>query len=132
MSVAVTVEATWRMSRIEFNSQHKAPATVVGYSELLLEPKGGDAEVFDKETGGIMPGAPISRPLDDTTLNDTIEVDGKTIHFASVVACLNAFMEKWRIEDANLPSPKFMRPAPAPEPETEVGYVPHLQQQKID
>ena len=36
-SVTVSVAATWRLSRVEFNTPHEGPQSVLGYGEVLLE-----------------------------------------------------------------------------------------------
>ena len=127
MTVPVTVNATWRLSRVEFNTRHNTPWDVRGMGEVLLqEAEGGPGaailghgfESDGKKTYGAMPSASVTRLLDDETMNDTIEVDGKVIHFASVVACLNAFMEKWRVEDEQ--KPPVAPPQPQAAPETEM------------
>jgi hypothetical protein len=128
--VEVTVNASWRMSRVEFNTAHNMPATVRGYGEVLLEEAGKpseDASILrgpyqpfgevepDKKTYGTMPGATITRAIADV-LTDTIEVDGKTTTFASVVDSLKRFMEKWRVEDAEKPQSFTVIGKPLPMP----------------
>jgi len=108
MMVDVTVSASWRMSRLEFYLPYNVPHSVTGYGEVLLEgsglsafrgrpgPRGPDTP--PPKPHSLMPGAQVSRPIADV-LTDTVKVDGKDIVFATVVAALGAFMEKWRLED---------------------------------
>jgi len=133
--VEVNVNATWRMSRLEFQTPYNVPHSVIGYGEVLLEEPAtpsegaailrgpyqtfGEAEP-SKKVYGTMVGASVTRPLNDV-LEDTIEVDGKTIVFSTVVDSLKRFMEKWRAEDAAKPPVQFTpigRAVPPPEPLT--------------
>jgi len=134
--VEVSVNATWRMSRVEFNTPYNVPGQVRGYGEVLLEEPSkpsegasvlrqtvqpfGEAEPSTK-VYGTMPGAQVARALSEV-LTDTIEVDGKITTFAMVVDSLKLFMEKWRIEDADKPPVAFTQvglpPSPAPTPLT--------------
>jgi hypothetical protein len=113
----VSVNATWRLSRLEFYTPYNVPHSVTGYGEVLLEPSApgdvppvfrsrpgalGEAEPPATKAYGTMPGATVARAL-DAVLEETVEVDGKPVTFASVVDSLKAFMEKWRLEDAEKP-----------------------------
>lgn len=109
MMVDVTVSASWRMSRLEFYMPYNTPHMVTGYGEVLFEGSGLSAFRGRSNPRGpddpppkphsLMPGAQVSRALTADVLTDTVTVDGKEIVFATVVAALGAFMEKWRLED---------------------------------
>ena len=89
--VKVTVDATWRLSRVEFHMPATTENGVVnGFGEVLL--KNGD------KSYGKMPGDTIMRPLGDV-MKDVVELDGKPIEFSTVLVALGTFMEKWRLED---------------------------------
>ena len=69
------------------------------------------------QTYGTMAGATITRGI-DAVAEETVEVDGQTISFATVTAALDAFMRKWRSEDAGnppLPAPQAAEMTPMPE-----------------
>ena len=140
MSIPVNVLATWRMSRVEFQTPYNVPGTVRGHGEVLLEepekPSDG-AEIMrtnvqpfgeaepDKKVYGTMPGAQVSRFIGDV-MQETVEVEGKQVIFSEVMDALKAFMEKWRVEDAGKPvaftpigrvAPMPLTPMPEPPPE---------------
>jgi hypothetical protein len=98
MSTTVTVEATWRIPRVEFNTPFNGVSTVVGYSEALLKSADGKTDL------GTMQGDTIHRDF-VTVIDDTVEIDGATINFKTVAEAVMKFIEKWRLEDAVLPEP---------------------------
>jgi hypothetical protein len=123
MTVTVTVDATWRMSRVELIAPHSPTGMVYGYGEVLLQepdkPSEGasilrtrhplspaPASIEESKTYGTMVVAPTMRGV-GSVLNDTVEVDGVKITFAAVMEALSLFMDKWRVEDQN--------PKPPPE-----------------
>jgi hypothetical protein len=111
MSVTVTVEATWRIPRVEFNTPFNGVSTVVGYSEALLKSADGKTDV------GTMQGDTIHRDF-VAVIDDTVEIDGTTINFKTVAEAVMKFIEKWRLEDAVLPEPA------APPPGAPLTQVP--------
>jgi hypothetical protein len=129
MAVNVSVDATWRMTRFEFNAPHTPSGMVSGYSEVLLQapakptkgaefmrsrmPAPAPQEGDDKVTYGVMPGSMISRAM-TSVMDETVTVDGKTVAFKDVVAASVAFFEKWRVEDENKPPPAPAITAPMP------------------
>ena len=126
MSAIVTVEATWRISRAEFNAPHSQTGMVYGYGEVLLQepdtPSSG-ASIFkpssstslpppplskdgEKVTYGVMMGSQIARAIADV-LEDKIELRaGVFITFADVLEATSKFLEQWRQEDLNKPPPE--------------------------
>jgi len=141
MTVTVSVDASWRMSRVEFQTPHGVPGVVQGVGEVLLQepakPSDG-AEILRapnpfgsvvpaSKTYGTLPGALVSRPMSEETMAETIEVDGKTITFGSVVDSIKTFMEKWRAEDAAKPPVTLVSPQAAeltPMPEIPTSSLP--------
>jgi hypothetical protein len=136
----VTVDATWRLSRMEFTTPYNMPGSVRGNGEVLLRESGvpsdgasvlrgqpaplGEIEP-DAKVYGTMPGATVVRSLDDALLADTITVDDKLITFETVYEQLQQFMEKWRVEDAEKPPVAFtMNDRPSPPPPVPVTPMP--------
>jgi hypothetical protein len=118
MTVTVSVDATWRMARVEIFEPHSDTGTVNGYGEVLIEEPTGTASKMpgitpygDKSsTLGVMPGAKVIRVVGDV-LNDAVDVgDGKMILFGDLLEAMALFMEKWRVEDEET------------RPETEMGH----------
>jgi hypothetical protein len=122
MSVTVTVEATWRTSRIEFNTPFDGTGTVIGYGEMMLRSEDGTTNI------GVMPSTNINRDL-VAVADDTVEYIGAVISFKTVAEVLVLFMEKWRLEDA-VPKP-LMQPPPG-DPPTQVPPVPDKLPPKYD
>jgi hypothetical protein len=122
MAVTVSVDATHRLSRLEINGPFSVTGTVSGHTEIVLQqpaqPSEG-SEIFQKHlqpleggepiTYGVMPGVSISRVFNDI-VDDTIEVDGKTVTFGTVAQAFVEFLEKWRKEDINAPLPTVPQP----------------------
>jgi hypothetical protein len=125
-SITVTVDATWRLARVEFNTPYNVPGTVFGQGEVLLQETAtpspgaamlhvrkptplGDAEEPTK-TYGTMRGAMITRNVDDV-LQDTVTVDGADVSFETVMSTLEMFFQKWRVEDENAPPPTMPDPS---------------------
>jgi hypothetical protein len=104
---------------------------VSGYGEMLLQPEqqGKGATVFGAAgKSASVPAATIMRALGDV-MEDFVEIDGKPIKFANLLAALAAFFEKWRIEDENKPPQRAafveMQP-PLPKPPGEGELPPPL------
>jgi hypothetical protein len=135
----VSVDATWRMARFEFNTPAQVDAGMVyGYSEVLLqEPamptKGAEfmnvrsplrlpqqQDETGKKTYGSMPGAMINRNI-AIVADETVEVGSKVLSFTELMQACNAFFEKWRVEDET--QPKSMTPPPMPPPDTVEGQA---------
>jgi hypothetical protein len=123
--VDVTVNATWRLSRVEFNLPHSVPQGVVGYGEVLLqEAAGQEASIMrrrspnpmggitpDPKTYGSMPSDMVVRGITPEVLAEEIQFDGNTVSFEATLGALAAFFAKWRAEDAAKP----VEPPPLPE-----------------
>jgi hypothetical protein len=132
-TVTVSVDATSRISRFEFSTPQASNGMVYGYSEVLLqEPAApsGDTRMpgapapkeGEKVTYGVMPGPSINRGI-SIVMEETVDVDGTTISFNTVLKAMGAFFEKWRAEDAEIQPPEpstMMAPAaitPPPMPD---------------
>ena len=109
MTVTVSVDATWRLSRVEFNTMHNMPWDVHGRGEVLLQEASEPAPILgkgtrdgEKVTYGTMPSLPVSRLISDV-IAETVEVGGNTISFDTIMQALPLFFEKWRTEDAENP-----------------------------
>src|SRR4029077_13866214 len=99
-SITVTVDATWRLARVEFNTPYNIPGTVFGQGEVLLQepatPSPGAAMLHVRnpmplgdieepvKTYGTMRGAMITRNVNDV-LEETVTVDGVEVSFATVM-----------------------------------------------
>jgi len=132
--VTVTVDATWRMSRVEFSQPYSESGSITGYGEVLLqepaEPSPGAAILrngtpspfmAEQKTYGTMPGGVVGRSI-SSVMEETVEIDGGTLvlSFAQVFAAMEAFLVKWRAEDQSkptggpleFPNPSVSSPAP--------------------
>jgi len=125
MTVTVSVDATWRLSRVTFNTQHNTPWDVHGYGEVLLQEASNPAPILgkgtrdgEKVTYGAMPSLPVSRLIGEV-IDDTIDLDGATISFKTIMDALPLFFEKWRVEDEQKPLDTFAAPQAAPETEVQ-------------
>jgi hypothetical protein len=131
--VTVTVEATWRMSRAEFNlpyleGESALKQTVIGFGEVLLQESGEPAPIMrngrmagpEVKTYGAMPGASVMRDV-DVVKEETVEVDGTSITFGSLLEGLGLFFERWRTEDSIAVNPMGVPPAAKT---TEVFHMP--------
>jgi hypothetical protein len=108
----VTVDATWRMSRVEFNTPYDPGGTVVGFGEVLLqEPSTPVPGVFRRardgsgsvgKTYGAMPGATVTRALADVA-DEEIEIDGVKVTFSGAMQAMEKFLQKWLVEDESKP-----------------------------
>ena len=133
MTVTVSVDATWRIARCELYAPHAENGMINAYGEVLLQepatpsegaeimrfraspmapaPKEGEPVIY-----GTVAGAHITRGIPEV-MKETVEMDGAEVSFSTVMAQLAAFIEKWRVEDANAPPPEpMMAPPPMPEP----------------
>src|SRR6188508_3249187 len=52
----------------------------------------------EKVTYGVMPGPSISRGI-SIVLEETVDVDGVTISFDTILKAMGAFFQKWKTED---------------------------------
>lgn len=109
----VTVDASWRMSRVEFNTPYAPGGTIVGFGEVLLqEPstpvpgvfRGRGAGAGAGKTYGTMPGATVTRVLVEVA-DDKVEIDGVTVSFSQAMQAMESFLQKWLVEDAEKPEP---------------------------
>jgi hypothetical protein len=118
MTVTVSVDASWRMSRFEFTMPYSSTGMVYGYSEVLLQATDEPAKELssvrlpppkegEKATYGALPGGQIVRVIEDVA-SDTVEVNGTSYTFEDVMTACNAFFEKWRVEDETKPPPTLM------------------------
>jgi hypothetical protein len=122
MTITVSVDATWRLSRVEFNTRHDVPWDVRGIGEVLLQEATEPAPILgkgtrdgEKVTYGVMPSAPVSRLIDDV-MEDTVDFNGETVSFKAIMDVLPLFFQKWRTEDESKPPPTPMVvPQAAPE-----------------
>jgi len=132
--VTVTVDATWRMSRVEFSQPHSSTGSVTGYGEVLLqepaEPSPGAAILrngtpspfmVEQKTYGTMPGGVVTRSI-SSVMEETVEISEGTLvlSFAQVFEAMEAFLVRWRAEDQDKPtggpleSPTTSVSSPAP------------------
>ncbi len=130
MTVTVSVDATWRLSRVSFNTAHDTPWDVEGSGEVLLqEAEGSTAPILggraaregEKKTYGTMPSLPVSRLINDV-MEETVEIDGATVSFKTIMDALPKFFERWRAEDTEAfekwvaeGTPGLLTPKAAPE-----------------
>jgi hypothetical protein len=137
-TVTVSVNATPRISRVEIISPYLS-GTVNGHSEVLLEEPGDGSNPelakllstrsVTNKTLGVMPGALIARGI-DVVLEESVEVDGKTITFQNVMDAMEAFFTRWREEDANamvpepMMAPAAITPPPMPDRPAEMDVNP--------
>lgn len=114
-TITVSVDAAWRLSRVEFLTPHNMPGYVSGYTEVMLTepatPSEG-AEVLrsglpfaDPKTYGAMPGARVGRPIDGV-MDETVEVEGLTLSLTNVMDAMKEFVRRWRAEDLAKPPPE--------------------------
>lgn len=122
MAVTVSVDATWRMSRVEFITPYAPTGLIMGHGEVLLQepavPTEGAGKVLrtpmavptgETKTYGVMPGGSVLRNISEV-LSETVEVDGLTLTFAQTMDAMEAFLRRWREEDGDKPS--MMMPPP--------------------
>lgn len=113
----VTVDATWRMSRVEFNTPYEPAGTIVGFGEVLLQEPTEPIPGFRRRRAGssstaytAMPGGTVTRIIEDVKA-DVIEIDGVEITFAQAMGAMERFLQKWMIEDEQQPEPGAVPPA---------------------
>ena len=124
--VTVSVDATWRMNRVEFSAPHSPSGVVIGYGEILLEEPaepspGGNLlrqssmgpRSVEQKTYGVLPATPVTRTLSDV-MDETVLVEGINVTFAFAMEAMKAFMERWRSEDADKPAVTPMMATPEP------------------
>jgi len=131
MTVTVSVDATWRLSRVEFNTQHNTPWDVRGMGEVLLQEATEPAPILgrgtrdgEKVTYGVMPSLPVSRLISDV-MEETVDVGSTVVSFKTIMDALPLFFEKWRTEDADTPMPTMIAPQAA-----ELTPMPELKDMK--
>ena len=115
MTITTSVDATWRVGRVEIDTphDHKSGGTVKGVGEVLVSEPSGAAR------GGLMaygaiPGDSITRNNNDV-MDATVEVAGGTsISWRTIMEALPLFIEQWRAEDIENPPAKFIRPKAVP------------------
>lgn len=129
-TITVSVDATWRLSRVEILTPLHMPdtGTVIGYTEVMLaEPatpsEGADVlrsglRSTDPKIYGAMPGAQVARPI-DTSMDETVEVDGITLSLTQTLDAIKEFVRRWRAEDMAKPPPTMpvaasLTPVPHP------------------
>jgi hypothetical protein len=121
MTVTVSVDATWRMSRVEIFEPHSTTGTVDGYGEVLIEQPSGTKTNMpgvtphgdSSTTLGVMQGSKITRVIGDV-LSDTVDVGaGKMVSFSELMEAMRLFMEQWRIEDEET-RPESLAPQAVP------------------
>ena len=119
-TITVSVDATWRLARVEISTPRDVPGgSVVGYTEVMLAEPATPSEgasvlrtglpFSDPKTYGVMPGATVARPL-DTVLDETVEVEGLTLSMTNVMDALKEFTRRWRVEDVAKPPPQTLAP----------------------
>ena len=134
-TVTVTVEATWRMQRVEFVTPYSVTGIVTGYGEVLLQEstEGGGAQILrdprmaETKTYGTMPAGMISRSI-DAVKDETVEINDGTVivTFATLMEAMESFLRKWRTEDQEIPMIEPMAP-PAAVPLTPMPEMPEEQ-----
>lgn len=128
----IVVNATWRLSGVQFSTPHDGIGVVTGSGEILLSEasdpipggmilrkvKGEDG----KQAYGVMIGEAVERKI-ISVRDESVTVNGKTITFAEVNSAIAAFFEKWRIEDAQTPpiNPEAAELTPHQVPPNPVG-----------
>jgi len=115
----VTVDATWRMSRVEFNTPYEPAGTVVGFGEVLLQDPTTPITGLRRRRAGstasvytAMPGGTVTRIIDEVK-DDVIDVDGVEITFTQAMSAMERFLQKWMIEDESQPEPGAVPPQDA-------------------
>lgn len=110
----VTVDATWRMSRVEFNTPYEPTGTIVGFGEVLLQapssPSPEAASILrprhqgaSGKTYGTMQGATVTRVLADV-LDQEIDIEGVgKVSFSQAMAAMEKFLQTWLVEDEQKP-----------------------------
>jgi hypothetical protein len=121
-TITVSVDATWRLARVEIAMPRGVPGSVVGYTEVMLTEPATPSEganilrsglpLADPKAYGVMPGATVARPL-DAVLDETVEVEGLTLSFTNVMDALKEFTRRWRVEDVAKPPPQTLAPVAA-------------------
>jgi len=115
MTVTTSVDATWRVGRVEIDTPHDKPGTVKGVGEVVIAQPAGGARSAGLITFGAIPGDSVTRKIDDV-MGDTVEMaGGTTVSWLTVMEAIPLFIEKWRTEDIQNP-PERMIPEKPPEP----------------
>ena len=129
----VTVDATWRLSRVELMLPHSLPQNIMGYGEVLLKEAAGagpEAAIMQRRgapkgdagngpaTYGSMPSDSVMRQITPELLADTVGDPGKEVTLGDTLQVLAMFFEKWRVEDVGKPPETVVGAVPPPEPPT--------------
>ena len=129
----VTVDATWRLSRVELMLPHSGmPQSIMGYGEVLLKEAAGagpEAAILQRRaprsdagdgpmTYGSMPSDTVMRQITPELLADTVGDVGKEVSLSDTLQVLAMFFEKWRVEDVGKPPETVAGAVPPPEPLT--------------
>ena len=115
MTITVSVDATWRVGRIEIDTPYHDPGIVRGLGEVLVAESVKDSSKASDLFGtgkpyGAIPGENITRNNDEV-MDDTVSISGGTeISWRTMMEALPLFLEKWRREDIENPPAKFIPP----------------------
>jgi hypothetical protein len=113
MTITTTVDATWRVGRVEIDTPNGAPGTVRGVGEVVIAQPAGGERGSGLITFGSIVGESVSRKIDDV-LSDTVEMSGGTsVSWLTVMEAIPLFIEKWRTEDIQNPPERMIPQKPA-------------------
>jgi hypothetical protein len=119
MTITTSVDATWRVGRVEIDTPHDAAGTVRGVTEVTISEPSGQQR-GGRTTYGAIPGEATSRNNADV-MDDEVEVAGGTkISWRLIMEAMPLFIEKWRMEDIENPPARMipqrgMQTTPVPE-----------------
>jgi hypothetical protein len=125
--VEVTVDASWRMARVEFNTPYDPNGTVIGFGEVLLSDPTTPVSGMrgNGKAYGAMPGATVTRTLSEV-VDESVEIDGASVTFGMVMGAMEDFMRKWLVEDESKPEPGPVPPAEALTEVPQLGEQPPM------
>jgi len=130
LELTTTVDAKWRVSRLEFQMPMNVPTSIYGFSEITLSTpedeispelaklmrNNASPTMMLPKTYGAMPASPVTRMYDEIK-EQTVEVEGVEISMETVFNALLAFCNKWKEEDQLTPTPlKSTLHSPLPPP----------------
>jgi hypothetical protein len=130
----VTVDASWRMSRVEFNTPYDPGGTIVGFGEVLLQEPTTPIPGMRRQRGGAngsaksygtMQGETVTRVLADVA-EEEIEIDGVKVTFSTAMQAMEKFLQKWLVEDEGKPEPGRVPPAEELTPVAVLGEKPPM------
>ena len=117
MAITVSVDAAWRVGRVEIDTPYHEPGTVRGRGEVLVSESNKEtSDTFGtgKPYGAIM-GENITRNIEDV-MDAEVEISGGTkISWRTVMEAMPLFFEAWRREDIESPPPSNIDPGPGEE-----------------